>query len=258
MFHPAGMQDRYAGDVGDFMKFGLLRSLIVGEPPLRLGVNWYLTGDESHNADGKHIGYLDPGTTHHASLRACDEDLMSRLAHVVATDRSVATLESAGVLPAGSATYQARLVDGTGRAVRRAWHQKALEELAGADLVFVDPDNGIRASRSGPTAFKFAFPDELADYTARSQSLVVYHHADRSAGGVAAQVPRRLAELSAGTGVDPLGAVIARRGSTRYFLIVPAPAHRGRLSEAVRAHVQRWAPHVEFVQYVVRASETVA
>ena len=44
----AAMQDRYAGDVGDFMKFGLLRAVSGGVLPLRLGVNWYLTGDESN------------------------------------------------------------------------------------------------------------------------------------------------------------------------------------------------------------------
>ncbi len=251
------MQDRYAGDVGDFMKFGLLRSLVGGDPPLRLGVNWYLTGDESHNADGKHTGYLEPGTEHHASLRACDTDLMGRLGHVVATDRSVAALESAGVLPAGSMTYSARLVDGSGSAARISWHEHGLEALTEAELIFVDPDNGIRASRSGPRPSKFAFLDELADYTTRGQSLVVYHHADRSAGGVAAQVPRRLAELAAVIRVDPLGAVIARRGSTRYFFIVPAPAHRTRLAEAVRVHVQRWAPHAEYVPYVAPDSLTV-
>jgi hypothetical protein len=34
------MQDRYAGDLGDFLKFGLLRNLVTGDgaaPPLTLG-----------------------------------------------------------------------------------------------------------------------------------------------------------------------------------------------------------------------------
>ena len=49
------MQNRYAGDVGDFGKLGLLRGLTSSQ--LDIGVNWYLTPDESHNANGKHIGY---------------------------------------------------------------------------------------------------------------------------------------------------------------------------------------------------------
>lgn len=93
------------------MKFGLLRAVCGGVSPLTLGVNWYLTGDESHNADGKHIGYLQPGSTHHASLRSCDRDLMSRLAEMVVIDRSVVALEESGVLPVGSLTFSQRLVD---------------------------------------------------------------------------------------------------------------------------------------------------
>jgi hypothetical protein len=243
------MQDRYAGDVGDFMKFGLLRVLVGGELPLELGVNWYLTGDESHNADGKHTGYLDLDSSHHASLKVCDPDLMSRLAAVVAKGRSVAALEAAGVLPNGSLTFSDRLHDGQGEQGRRRWHRSALAALDAVDVVFLDPDNGIRTLRQGSKQAKFAFMDELTDYAARQQSLVVYHHADRSSGGVAVQVPRRLTEISQACGVEPLGAVIARRGSTRYFFVLPTPLHRARLAEAVKSYVGRWAPHAEWVPF---------
>ena len=47
------MQDRYAGDVGDFGKLGMLRCM--EDFGLKVGINWYLVGDESHNNDGKHI-----------------------------------------------------------------------------------------------------------------------------------------------------------------------------------------------------------
>ena len=50
------MQNRYAGDVGDFGKLGMLRALAQSD--LKVGVNWYLVPDENHNDDGKHIGYL--------------------------------------------------------------------------------------------------------------------------------------------------------------------------------------------------------
>jgi hypothetical protein len=56
------MQDRYAGDTGDFGKFGLLRQ--IAKTGLVIGLNWYRTyRDEEHilNKDGKHIAYLtDP------------------------------------------------------------------------------------------------------------------------------------------------------------------------------------------------------
>ena len=44
------MQDAFAGDIGDFSKFGLLRWLCGmtagdGLPRLRVGINWYLVTD---------------------------------------------------------------------------------------------------------------------------------------------------------------------------------------------------------------------
>ena len=50
------MQNRYVGDIGDFGKLGLLRAL--SSKGLSIGVNWYLTTDESHNGDGRHVDYL--------------------------------------------------------------------------------------------------------------------------------------------------------------------------------------------------------
>lgn len=46
------MQNRYVGDIGDFGKLGLLRQL--HKTGLSIGVNWYLTPDETHNGDGWH------------------------------------------------------------------------------------------------------------------------------------------------------------------------------------------------------------
>ena len=50
------MQNRYVGDIGDFVKLGLLRAL---SPDYKLGVVWYLVPDEAHNGDGRHIEYLE-------------------------------------------------------------------------------------------------------------------------------------------------------------------------------------------------------
>jgi hypothetical protein len=113
------MQDRYAGDVGDFLKLGLLRHLAApledGGAGLRIGLNWYLAPDEFHNADGKHIAYLKPSNRYHASLAACDQPLIECLARVVETKRSVEALDASGALPPGSLAYSQRLCVGTVR-----------------------------------------------------------------------------------------------------------------------------------------------
>src|SRR6185312_15778128 len=103
------MQNRYAGDVGDFVKLGLLRHLAapVDEDgaALLVGLNWYLAPDEDHNADGKHVTYLQQSNRYHASLAACDPRLMECLARVVETHRSVDALNTSGALPAGSLAH---------------------------------------------------------------------------------------------------------------------------------------------------------
>ncbi len=241
------MQDRYAGDLGDFLKFGLLRQLCAGDgssPALQLGVVWYLVGDESHNDDGKHIAYLRADGRHAVYLRSLDRQLYDQLAGVIHSGpRSISALEAAGVLPMGTKTFSRRL-DFSPLAARRSadrlsyrkcWIGDALAATAGCDLVFADPDNGIRRSlysitKTRTEAVKHAYLDELAEFAARGQSLVIYHHADHSAP-VAEQAIRRLADLADEVpGVAPLAAVRASRGSTRLFLVAAAPRHLEHLT----------------------------
>jgi len=244
------MQNRYAGDVGDFMKFGLLRHLAAapeaGGAGLSVGLNWYLAPDENHNGDGRHIAYLDPANRLHASLAACDRDLIERLAAVVATRRSVAALDACGALPPGACAHSEMLAPRTGVGGRREWHRRGLAALMGADVVCADPDNGIGPPGSTTKLHKYALIDELADYSRRGQSLVVYQHADRSADA-RAQATRRQAELAVGVEQTPVAAIIAHRGSCRFFLVTAADGHLDRLASAVRQFAARWEPHVELV-----------
>ena len=69
------MQDRHARDIGNFSKLGLLRALEAGG--LSIGLNWYLTPDETHNGDGRHVQYLDQD-----EYRSCDEGLQLGLKRI--------------------------------------------------------------------------------------------------------------------------------------------------------------------------------
>ena len=106
-------------------------------------------------------------------------------------------------------------------------------------MVFVDPDNGIRRSdhktaSSQRKAIKHAYYDELAPYIDRGQSVIAYHHADRSAT-VREQAIRRMAEAADELGIEPLAAVRASRGTTRLFLVLPVAAHRAHLASRLGA-----------------------
>ena len=86
------MQDRYVGDVGDFVKLGLLRTL---SPGYKLGVVWYRVADEQHNGDGRHISYLQDKL-----WRPLDPVLFDSLDRIVKMgERSIEALERSGLLP---------------------------------------------------------------------------------------------------------------------------------------------------------------
>jgi hypothetical protein len=229
------------GDLGDYLKFGLLRWLAPPGSSVspRLGVVWYRTADEAHNGDGKHVAYLDPGHRSSSHLRQLDPDLYQRLARVVDSgQRSTTALAKAGVLDARTCFF-GDLLDFADLPVaarvarqerRRSWARRALAATSDCDLIFADPDDGIRpilhrvpAHRT--MAAKHAYLGELAAFAARGQSLIVYHHADRTAG-VEQQARRRLADLAGDVPVQPIAAVRASRGTVRLFLVGAATASR--------------------------------
>ena len=90
------MQDRYVADIGDYVKFSILRALTRGCNALSRGVAWWLFPDEQHNADGGHREYLQ--LPH--QWKRFGPDLFEALAAIVKDGkRGVHALESAGILP---------------------------------------------------------------------------------------------------------------------------------------------------------------
>ena len=252
------MQDRYAGDLGDFGKYGLLRRLTspgTHNATLRLGVDWRLVPDESHSNDGRFTGYLDPNARNQTLFRSCDPELYDALRQMVHTQtRSVAQVRNAGILPADTRYHEEPLSfhdipPGPGsrekRTARRTrWLQAALDLTHDCDLVFFDPDNGLDTKtqphhRTGP---KYVFPDELQPYVQRGQSLVIYQHTNRTLPA-AQQVSLRTQQLRQRFNLETW-ALTYRRGSSRTFLIAAAPAHAQRLKDITRQFLESpWALH---------------
>ncbi|MBF0290825.1 MAG: hypothetical protein HQK86_01565 [Nitrospinae bacterium] len=184
------MQHRYAGDVGDFGKFFLLRRL-AHALNLRLGVIWYLFPDESHNNDGRHINYFDKTRFHNI-----DNELLKILRDVSSLNekRSVRMLESVNVAPAGSVFFsdytfapdnqnlKLSPLQERGR-LRKDWVKSALSTVSTCPMVFLDPDNGIEpvsgVSRNSKLAGKYALMDEITAFAAHHRVTVIYHHLGR-------------------------------------------------------------------------------
>lgn len=215
------MQDRYAGDMGDFSKLGLAR--VIAAEGLTVGVNWYYTptpasevkADGTHKqADGRHLVA--------SKYHACDRPLAEALLRISQgdPDRSVLALMDADLVP--GATYFAEAVP---TRLRAAWHRRALAQLAGSDVVIMDPDNGmiVRSVTPGsPKSVKYVLDEELLDYTRRGQSLVIYNHRPRKeAKAHLAELKQRLSKTTGISG-EKIFALTFPKGSVRDYLIVPA------------------------------------
>ena len=257
------MQNRYVGDIGDFGKYGLLRFLsgmkdsLANEQHLRISVVWYLHPDESHNSDGKHIGYLNVSSAYQEALRECDPDLYNALRKLVYDNaRRVTEVRHSCILPADTAYYERSLSfpRSASRRVRQAtrnrWLQGALEIASEAELIFVDPDNGISITadplrKNGP---KFVYMNDLWQFRKLDKSLVIYHHLGRR--GTATEQILKVSECLQ----DQLQleerpwALRFRRGSARVYFIIPHKPHRAALAERVSHLIDSsWGAHFDLV-----------
>ena len=251
------MQNQYVGDVGDFAKFGLLRCL---SRDLRLGVVWYIAHDAHRNRDGRHLEFLQRlPDDDREEFRRCDPDLWERLRDLVMRDaRCVHCLEDAAILPPGAAMFNVllRYQPGGTKALmslkhetRRLWLEGALRETGDADLVFLDPDNGIRNNKTyqqdGP---KYAYPSDVEAFWNRGQSIVVYHHPAPVAEGTEERI-RMAARLVRDVLPDDAPEPIKLKWSpwgVRGFLVFPHLEHCRPIRRQVNALLAGpWGQHFE-------------
>ena len=236
------MQNRYTGDIGDFSKLGLLRAL--QRAGLSIGLNWYLTPNETHNTDGRHTNYLFKD-----EFRACDEGLWLGLRGIVEADkREVRSMETDAIL---RATFFTDCLDFAGMkkpqriAYRRAWFQRSLAAMAGSDVVCVDPDNGlvVPSAAGGPKENKYVLPNELASYYAQGATVVYYQHKARRKDPFYAAQLHGLLESGAFPGASGL-ALKFRTTSQRYYMFVVQPRHRETVEQVVDNMLREaWGTH---------------
>ena len=214
------MQDRYVGDIGDFVKYSLLNCLADGQ---RLGVAWYLYPDEGHNADGKHVDYL----TAPDEWRGRDPWVFDRLRTLVEQGRrSVADVANSGCLKSATFFDESLVCEDakyrTRASWRAEWFRRALAKLENCDLVFADPDNGLLADarfRMHNRKDWKSIPEAEARRLARDRTSVIYHHNTRRKGGHAAEILYWMELLGAGF------AVRSRYFSARTFFVVNPRKH---------------------------------
>ena len=240
------MQDRYTGDLGDFSKLGILRALEMAG--LSIGVNWYMTPDENHNGDGRHVKYLNQ-----EEFRACDEALWLELKTIVKSNhRKACYLENEKIL---QACFYSERLDFWGKTkIEREfffffWHNEALDALAGNDIIFVDPDNGLIVSSAvgKPKENKYVLYDELADYYAQHSSVIYYQHKARKQDEFYIRQHEKLIHAPEFAGSKGLALKFITT-SQRYYFFIIQPQHQEIIEKAVlEMLVGPWKNHFKIL-----------
>ena len=236
------MQNRYTGDIGDFSKLGLLRALqSVG---LSIGLNWYLTPDETHNSDGRHVNYL-----HQGEYRACDPDLWLGLKAIVDGDnREVRNLENDDIL---QAAFFSDFLDFRGKKkserskCRSEWFTDSLAAMAERDIVCVDSDNGlvVPSAKGRPKENKYVLPEELASYYAQGSTVIYYQHKARCKDDHYIEQLKGLSRREGLSGASGM-ALKFEKVSQRYYMFIIQPKHREAVEKAVRDMLSTdWGKH---------------
>ena len=240
------MQNRYTGDIGDYVKYGLLRALAEGR---RLGVAWYLFPDES-TGDGRHTEYLQSPDY----WRSRDPDLFDTLKRIVEeVGRSVDAVEASGTLM--GAKFSNEILSARDSmpgkykqrcAWRLRWFERVQDALRDCDVVFADPDNGLcKDDEFQPGTMKCwkRLPLHEAKTLAEGRTAVIYHHNTRRKGGQLKEIEYWMERL----GSDTLALYWHGTGarSNRTFFIVNSTVD---IKERLMQFVRKWGPHAELIQ----------
>jgi hypothetical protein len=234
------MQNRYTGDIGDYSKLGLLRFL--HSAGFSIGLNWYLTPDETHNGDGRHVDYLKQ-----EKYRVCDPSLWAELGKLVKLDnREVRYMESDAILQATFFSDCLDFSDNAGGekrkckpkaervAFRADWFERSLARLAGKDIVCVDPDNGlvVPSAKGRPKENKYVLPEELARYYAQGSTVIYYQHKARYKDDHYTKQLNELLRREDLPGASGL-ALKFEKVSQRYYMFLIQPRHRAMVENTV-------------------------
>jgi hypothetical protein len=234
------MKNQYFGDVNDYLKYGLLRCFADAE--LRIGVCWMLTPDDGRS-DGRKIDYLMKPHI----WRKYDHRLFEALSKAVKSrTRHVRHAQKSAFLP--NALFFDELVPDA-RSLREEWLTKALTSLAGAELLFFDPDNGIevQSKPNGRTgACKYLYWDEIRRAWSLGHSLLIFQHFprenhERYTSRLASQLREYVCE----------GEVISLVTSNVVYLLACQPKHRIRITSALNAIAKKWSGQIRAISTLI-------
>jgi len=231
------LKNQYFGDINDYRKYGLLRRLLDGGASSAL-VAWMLTPNDARS-DGRRVQYLRKPQ----SWRRFDPELFSSLRAMLCSrrPRSVDLIENSALLP--RCRFFSEIVP-DGRVARAEYLRRLAGAARKADLVFLDPDNGLEV-RSKPLgrkgSSKYVYWHEVQELFALGCSLLIYQHfgrvnRQRFITSTARALARRVGAESA----------LTFRTPHVLFLLAAQPRHRGRLRRAAESVAAGWGDQIRY------------
>ena len=166
------MKNQYFGDINDYKKYGLLRSIIEATG-FQMLVAWMLTSNDG-GPDGRFTEYLQRPDKY----RIHDPLLFDGLQQLLNRDegRYVGLIESTDLLP--QADYFSEVTPDFAPH-RTRWFDALLNSIGNGDMVFLDPDNGLEI-KSKPYGSKYSskyiYWREVERIWSEGKSLLVYQH----------------------------------------------------------------------------------
>jgi hypothetical protein len=150
-------------------------------------------------------------------------------------NRRLTAVEQSGLLPHALFINRPIVDDLKGRS---HYFQQAREELAGCDVVFFDPDNGldVPSVRKGHrNSSKYLYMDEVASFWAQGSSVVVYqHYPFENHDSYTARIARRIGEFLPGSYVH------AFRTAHVAFYLASQSTHENTFAAATSVMSARW------------------
>jgi hypothetical protein len=225
----AAMQVQYIGGIGDFAKLALLRHLMDDR---HLAVCWYLTRTSGGAVDHeKHFAYLKrPDDFRHLAPEVFDRcrEIASATSEV---PDPITAVQTSGLL--AEAFFHRREVP-TQVSLRRLWSDELVSSVIGADLVLLDPDNGVEGSRLTP---KHVAVREIAALRQTDRALVICH---RQSGRRAEA--KFLFDRMRSLGCDRVELIRFKLVSSRFYVICD---HDAAMSDRLGSFVRKWGSWVK-------------
>ena len=221
------MKNQYVADIGDYGKYSLLRAF--EDAGIDIGINWYLTKDDNSN-DGSIVKYLCD-TNFRKFCPSVYDSLKVIYEH---KERNVAAIKKSDIFH--SVQYYDEYIDYKDR---RNWHEKALKELEKAELIFLDPDNGLLVNDKSRKrdSEKYTLLDEVIDYFERGQNVVYYCHRGRRTTEQWEEYKR--AVFRKVPYAYPL-VLTYHRGTQRSYVFLIHQKDVERYFQIVKAHLKDW------------------